>query len=48
MYNFNDFDFQKDNTIETSLQLSKYLYNKVKRKSFKCVLDLFNKKCRTN
>ena len=32
MYDINDFDFQKDTIIETPLQLSKYLYNKVKRK----------------
>ena len=39
MYDINDFDFQKDTIIETPLQLSKYLYNKVKRKGFKQVLD---------
>ena len=44
MYNINDFDFQNDNIIETPLQLSKYIYNKVKRKSFKQVLDIgYNK-----
>ena len=32
MYDINDFDFQKDTIIETPLQLSKFLYNKVKRK----------------
>ena len=40
MYDINDFDFQKDTIIETPLQLSKYLYNKVKRKGFKQVLDI--------
>ncbi len=44
MYNINDFDFQNDNIIETPLQLSKYLYNKVKRKSFKQVLDIGSNK----
>ena len=40
MYDINDFDFQKDTIIETPLQLSKFLYNKVKRKGFKQVLDI--------
>ncbi len=44
MYNINDFDFQNDNIIETPLQLSKYIYNKVKRKSFKQVLDIGSNK----
>ena len=40
MYDINDFDFQKDTIIETPLQLSKFLYNKVTRKGFKQVLDI--------
>ena len=40
MYDINDFDFQKDTIIETPLQLSKFIYNKVKRKGFKQVLDI--------
>lgn len=40
MYNINDFDFKKDDVIETPLQLSKFIYNNVKRKAFKTVLDI--------
>ena len=32
MYNSMDYDFKKDDVIETPLQLAKFIYNKVKRK----------------
>ena len=40
MYNSIDYDFKKDDVIETPLQLAKFIYNKVKRKAFKNVLDI--------
>lgn len=40
MYDINDYEYQKDDIIETHLQVAKYIYNKVKRKAFKNVLDV--------
>jgi hypothetical protein len=40
MYDINDYEYQKDDIIETHLQVAKYIYNKVKRKAFKNVLDI--------
>ena len=40
MYDISDCDFKKDDVIDTPLQLAKFIYNKVKRKAFKNVLDV--------
>jgi hypothetical protein len=29
MYDINDYDFKKDDVIETPLQLAKFIYNKI-------------------